>query len=154
MVKQLLLCLECLTAVQVAGVDILEIRKPFNFGIQTAAAATSEQGFLVALVAEEVLARVRHHSYVDWIRTNWAYLCLLLKPKRVQLSHKTITLTTAASENTSSSSQGGSSGYLLSSAINYKLYHPNIAQIKSSKIIRGRLLAFIIPFKPAQLPIC
>jgi hypothetical protein len=42
MVKQLLLCLEGLTAVQVTCVDILKIRQSLNFGIQTAAAATSE----------------------------------------------------------------------------------------------------------------
>lgn len=102
--EQLLFALECLAAVLVAGVNILEVRQALYLRVETPAATAGEGGFLVALVAEEVLARVGHHSYVYGEGTYRAYLGLLLKAQRVHLTNTTLTLTTAFSPNTSSSS--------------------------------------------------
>lgn len=58
MKEELLFCLECLATVEVAGVYILEIRKPLDFGVQASTGAAGEECLLIALIAEEMLAGV------------------------------------------------------------------------------------------------
>jgi hypothetical protein len=102
--SQLLLAVEGLVAVVVAGVERVMVADAGDLGVETTADSADEGILGVALVTEEVAAGLGQHADVDRVVANRTDLCLTRLPLRVFLCGTVLTLTLAPSKNTTSSS--------------------------------------------------